>query len=126
VTPVPAPPPDSSPGGSPSHAPAYVAFAVGAGGVGMTVVFGILALQTKSTLTGECFSGNACPPSASSDVSTLKTDGILADVGLGLAVVGVGLGAILFATEHGSSSTTGGRHIEPWIGLGAGGLKGAF
>jgi hypothetical protein len=126
ATSAPTAPADSSSGGSPSHAPAYVAFAVGVGGVGMTVAFGILALQTKSTLSGECSSGNVCPASASSDVSTLKTDGILADVGLGVAAAGVALGAILFATEHGSSSTTGGLHVKPWIGLGAGGLKGSF
>jgi hypothetical protein len=59
-------------------------------------------------------------------VSSLQTDGIVADVGLGVAVVGVGLGAILFATEHKSSAASSGRHIEPWIGLGAGGFKGAF
>jgi hypothetical protein len=107
---------------SPSHAPAYVAFAVGAAGIGMTVAFGILALQNKSTLSGECTSGNACPSSASSTVSSLSTNGDLADVGLGIAVAG----AILFATEHKSSATTGKRHVEPWIGLGAGGFKGTF
>lgn len=110
----------------PSHAPAYVAFAVGLGGIGMTVAFGILALQTRSTLNGECTSGNVCPSSAASDVSTLKTYADVADVGLGVAVAGVAVGAILFATEHTSSGTTGGRHLEPWIGLGAGGLKGTF
>jgi hypothetical protein len=122
---APSTPTDSSSSSGPSHAPAYVAFAVGVGGVGMTVAFGILALSTKSTLNGEC-SGNVCPSSASSDVSTLKTDGILADVGLGVAVAGVALGAILFATEHGPATTSGGLHVNPWIGLGAGGLKGSF
>jgi len=92
----------------------------------MTVAFGILALKNKSTLSGECTSGNSCPPSASSTVDSLKTDGILADVGLGVAVAGVALGAILFATEHGPSATTGARHVEPWIGLGAAGFRGAF
>jgi hypothetical protein len=99
---------------------------VGAAGIGMTVAFGILALQNKSTLSGECTSGNACPSSASSTVSSLSTNGDLADVGLGIAVAGVAVGAILFATEHKSSATTGKRHVEPWIGLGAGGFKGTF
>ncbi len=126
--PTPAPPPaaqTSSSDNSPSHAPAYVAFALGAGGVGMTVAFGILALQTKSTLNGECMSGN-CPASASSTVSKLNLYDDLADVGLGVAVAGVAVGAILFATERSSSSSSGARHIEPWIGLGAGGVKGTF
>jgi hypothetical protein len=124
VVTVPTTPAVSSDDG-PSHAPAYVAFAVGAGGIGMTVAFGILALGNKSTLNGEC-TGGTCPSSSSSTVSSLKTNGDLADVGLGLAVAGVAVGAILFATEHKSSTTTGKRHIEPWIGLGAGGFKGTF
>ena len=117
---------DSTSTDSPSHAPAYVAFVVGAGGIGMTVAFGILALHNKSTLNGECTSGNMCPSAASSTVSSQKTDDNLADIGLGVAVAGVAVGAILFATEHKSSTTTGRRHVEPWIGLGAGGLKGSF
>jgi hypothetical protein len=101
-------------------------FAVGAAGIGVTAVFGILALSNKSTLNGECGTSSTCPASASSTVSSLKTDGILADVGLGVAVVGVGLGVVLFATEHGPSTSTGGLHVDPWIGLAAGGLKGSF
>jgi hypothetical protein len=116
----------SSSSSSPSHAPAIVAFVVGAGGAGMTAAFGILALKNKSTLKGECSTSDDCPPSASSTVSALKTDGILADVGLGVAVAGVALGAILFATESGSRTTSGSRHIQPWIGLGAGGMSGSF
>jgi hypothetical protein len=116
----------SSSSSSPSHAPAYAAFAVGAGGVGMTVAFGILALKNKSTLSQACPTSDHCPSSASSTVSALKTDGILADVGLGVAVLGVTVGAILFATEHGSRTSTGVRHVEPWLGLGGGGFKGTF
>jgi hypothetical protein len=116
----------SSSSTGPSHAPAYVMLALGAGGAGMTAAFGILALKNKSTLKGECSTNDDCPPSASSTVSALKTDGILADVGLGVALAGVTLGAILFATESGSRSTSGSKHVQPWIGLGAGGMSGTF
>jgi len=122
--PAPTPPADSS--GGVSHGPAYAMFGVGAAGIVVTVIFGSLALSNKSTLNGECPSSSTCPSTASSTVSSLKTDGILADVGLGVAVVGVGLGAILFATEHGPSSGTGGLRVQPWIGLTSGGLKGSF
>lgn len=122
--PEPPPPPPSS--SSPSHAPAYVSFALGAAGAGAAVTFGILALQTKSTLSGECSSGNMCPQSASSTVSKLTLQEDLTDIGVGVAVVGVALGAILFATEHGSSSSTGTRRVQPWIGLGSGGVRGSF
>jgi hypothetical protein len=91
----------------------------------MTVAFGILALKTKSTLSAECSNG-VCPSSASSTVSNLTLYDDVTDVGLGVAVAGVALGAILFATEHGSSTTSGARHLQPWIGLGAGGFRGSF
>jgi hypothetical protein len=93
----------------------------------VAVGFGILALKTKSTLSGECASGNMCPSSASSTVSNLTLYDDITDVGLGVAVAGVALGAILFATEHGSSSTSSAsKHVMPWIGLGSGGFRGSF
>jgi hypothetical protein len=91
----------------------------------MAAAFGILALKTNSTLSDECSRG-ACPSSASSTVSKLTLYQDLTDVGLGVAVAGVALGTILFATEHGSSSKTGSRHVDPWIGMGAAGVRGSF
>jgi hypothetical protein len=126
-TPPASTPPESTPTSSsgPSHAPAYVAFALGAAGAGVTAAFGILALKTKSTLSGECSNG-MCPSSASSTVSNLTLYDDVTDIGLGVAIAGVALGAILFATEHGPSTTSATRHLQPWLGLGAGGLRGSF
>jgi hypothetical protein len=90
----------------------------------MTLAFGILALQTKSTLAAEC-PGGGCPPSDSSTVSNLSLYGTLADVGLGISVAGVVTGIVLYVTEKPSSSTAS-LHVEPWIGLGSGGLRGSF
>jgi hypothetical protein len=109
----------------PSHAPAYVMFGFAGAGVVTAVTFGVLALKEKSTLSAECAGNGDCPASASSSVSALKMDGILADVGVGVAVAGVTLGAILFATERGHSSSSG-RNVTPWLGLGAGGVRGTF
>jgi hypothetical protein len=90
----------------------------------MTVAFGVLSLQAKSTLSKECPNGN-CPPADSSTVSNMKLYDNMADVGLGVAAAGVITGIILYATEK-PSSTTGARHVEPWIGLGSGGVRGTF
>jgi hypothetical protein len=92
----------------------------------MTVAFGVLSLQAKSTLSKECPSGN-CPSQDSSTVSNLKLYDNMADIGLGVAAAGVITGIILFATEKpSSSSSTGTRHVEPWVGVGAGGVRGTF
>jgi hypothetical protein len=97
---------------------------LGAGGVGTTVAFGVLALQTKSTLSKDCPNGN-CPSQDSQKVSNLKLYDNMADVGLGVAAAGVITGVILYLTEK-PSSTTGARHVEPWIGLASGGVRGSF
>jgi hypothetical protein len=120
------PPPSSSSSGGKSHAPAYVMFGVAAAGVGTSVAFGILALQKKSALNSECPNSSDCPQSASSNVSALKLDGILADVGAGVAVVGITVGTILFISESGHSSSSAARKVTPWLGLGAGGVRGTF
>ena len=90
----------------------------------MTVAFGILSLGAKSTLTKDCTNGG-CPAADSSTVSNLKLYDNLADIGLGVAAAGFITGTILYLTERPSSST-GARHIEPWIGLGSGGVRGTF
>jgi hypothetical protein len=90
----------------------------------MTTAFGILALQTKSTLNKDCVNGN-CPVTESSNVSNLKLYDNMADIGLGVAAAGLVTGIVLYVTEK-PSSTTAARHVEPWIGLGSGGLRGSF
>ena len=119
----------SSNDGSSSHTGAYVAFGVGAAGVVATAVFGVLALSDQSTLKGECGAmGTNCPASARSKVSSLSTDSLISDVGLGVAVVGAGVGVIPPIVQHGGDKPRGttGLHVEPWLGPGAGGLRGSF
>jgi hypothetical protein len=90
----------------------------------MTAAFGVLSLQTKSTLSKDCSNGN-CPSQDAQKVSNLKLYDNMADIGLGVAAAGVITGVILLLTEK-PSSTTGARHVEPWIGVGSGGMRGSF
>jgi hypothetical protein len=90
----------------------------------MTAAFGILSLQANSTLSKDCSNGN-CPAKDSSTVSNLKLYDNLADIGLGVAAAGVITGIVLFVTEK-PSNVTGALHVAPWIGLGAGGVRGSF
>jgi hypothetical protein len=98
---------------------------VGGVGVGLGTVFGVLAMGAKSTLDGECGpSKKECPKQ--SDIDTLNTDAVLADVGLGVGVVGLAIGAVLLATHHSESGASTAPHVTPWVGLGSAGIGGTF
>ena len=90
----------------------------------MTAAFGVLSLKANSTLSKDCSNGS-CPAKDSQTVSNLKLYDNMADIGLGVAAAGVITGIILYVTEKPSTST-GARHVEPWIGLGSGGMRGTF
>jgi len=122
VTMPPQPPAD---GKTPSHAPAYVAFAAGTAGVGMIVAFGILSLQENSTLSHACTGGN-CPPGDAATLSSLKLYENMADVGIGVAAAGLVTGILLFVTDKPSSSSSASRRVEPFLGLGSAGVRGSF
>ena len=128
VAAVPAVAPESS--APPAHSsssriPAYVALGVGGAGVVVTTVFGILALGSKSTLNTACgTSPTACPPS---DVSSLSTNATVSDIGLGVAIAGIGVGGLLlFLHRNDNAPKSAGAHVSPWMGLGAAGLRGSF
>jgi hypothetical protein len=112
---------------------AYVALGVGGVGVVVTTVFGVLALGNKSSLNGSCGSDKkACPSSSQSDINALHTNSILSDVGLGVGIVGLGVGGVLLLLRHGDkgagspSDKTGTVYAEPWVGVGALGMRGQF
>jgi hypothetical protein len=116
-----------------SRVPAYVALGVGGAGVVVTAVFGILALGDRSSLRGECgTSGKSCPARARGDINSMHSSSIVSDVGIGFAVVGLGVGGALLlwprADRHASSSgdKSGALRVEPWVGLGAAGMRGSF
>jgi hypothetical protein len=151
---APAPPsPSTTPGGAPPPQPesetttsavesapaksapvaAYVALGVGAAGIVVTTVFGALALGNKSSLDGACGSDKkACPVSSQSDISSMHANSIVSDVGLGVAIVGLGVGGVLLLLHRGGDSTdspwgkTGTLHAEPWVGIGSLGMRGQF
>lgn len=69
-----------------------------AGGVGVVVfaTFGLMAMGEDSSLADGCGKDKSC---TDDDVSTLKTDALLADIGLGVAVVGAGLGVLFWVLD---------------------------
>jgi hypothetical protein len=118
----------------PSSDPSPIAYpALGVGAVGLLVgsVFGVIALSSdKNTLGKECGAPDTCPPSAKNDIETLHSHEVVADLGFGVGVVAVGLGAVLLLTsssnaEH-SEPRTASTTFCPLIGFGSLGVGGRF
>jgi hypothetical protein len=100
-------PPDTSAstgGRSSLRTYSYVAGGVGAAGFIVFAIFGAMERSTYSGLQSAC-PGNVCPPSKSGDVSNGKTQELVANVGLGVGIVGVAAGATLFALSFGGAKT---------------------
>jgi hypothetical protein len=98
---------------APSRTPAFVALGVGATGLVVGSVFGAMALSDKSTLDSQTGCPSSCPASAQSQIDALHSHQWASDIGLGIGVIGVGVGAVLLVTSsHGPE--------VPSVGLGLG------
>jgi hypothetical protein len=96
--------------GSRSVWPTYVAFGVGATGLVVGSIFGVMALSTKSTLDSECPSKTGCPQG---DIDTLSARGWVSNIGFAVGIVGAGVGIVLFATSGGSDQPSVSAYIGP-------------
>lgn len=81
---------------------AYVFTGLGVVGVGMFAVFGLQGKSDESDLDKTC--SPACPEK---DVDEVRSKYLLADIGLGVGVVSLGIAAILFASGGGSDDGAG-------------------
>lgn len=99
AAPPPTPPPTPPPPAASPPVAAWVATGVAVAGVGVFGTFAILGSRSKADLD-ECAPN--CPRSLESTRDKLKTSYLIADIGLGTAVVSGALAIYLFAS-HGSS-----------------------
>jgi hypothetical protein len=126
--PTPRIPPDS---GTWKKLSSYVALGVGGAGIAVGSVFGVAALNKKSSLDSAC-PDKACPPSRRSDIGALHTDAVASNVSLGIGIVGLGVGGVfLFLWRQGpgaegSSAPGSALIVSPWVGLDGAGLQGTF
>ena len=74
---------------------AYVAGGVGAVGLVTFGVFGLMHNSSYSTLEDDCPNGR-CPPGRNDDIEAGRRYQLIANVGLGVGIVGIGAGATLF------------------------------
>jgi hypothetical protein len=114
----------------------YVAFGVGVVGLGVGTAFGLSAksnYQKANDITNaECGAGNAdCAlgdrfgewQTASDDADSAKT---LSLVGFIVGGVGVATGVTLFVLSSGKKEEPAAAKVEPYLGVGALGVRGSF
>jgi len=130
VAPVEPPQPDAAP--SKRRGPStltWVGFGVGAAGLITGTVAGLMTLSKASAAKDQC-NGNACQPSAQSDIDSGKTLGMVSNIGFGVGIAGVAVGVVtlLAAPKEAPAAATPARsvRITPLVGMGSVGLSGSF
>jgi hypothetical protein len=117
------PPAPSAPGSS--RVPAFVAFGVGGAGLVLGSIFGAMALGDAGNLRSQSGCPSNCPTSAQPQIGSLHAAQWISDIGLGLGVVGLGVGAALWFTSHGPEAPpTASLRVD--VGPGVVGLHGGF
>jgi hypothetical protein len=117
----------TSRGEPPNYTATVVTATLGAAGVTVGAVFGLQAVDNKSTLAGECNSVRVCPPSARSDVDAFSRNTTISTIGFSVGAAGLVAAAYFFFHARASevSMQTVGA-ITPWVGPGGAGVSGAF
>ena len=105
VASAPAAPPAEAPGSSrPAlRTGAYVAAGVGVAGLATFAIAGTMARSRFKDLQSSC--GGPCPPDRQSEVDGGRTMSTVANVGLGVGIVGVSAGAVLFLLSRDGDET---------------------
>jgi len=121
-------PAQQPPSSSPNRTPGYIVLGVGAAGVAVGTIFGVLALGAKSNLDSACVPTKAsCPVTSQGDIDSLHTDAIVSTVGWAVGAIGAGLGIYLIVSAHGDDSPKSARvNVHPWFGPGSAGVAGTF
>lgn len=117
--------PLAPPNGSVQRTWGWVGLGVGAAGLATGVVTALLAGSKKSALDGEC-RGNACPPSAASDLDSYRALRTTSIVGYTVGLVGAGAGAVLLLTAPRRATESDAARVTPYVGLVTAGVRGAF
>ncbi len=121
--PAPTPPPAEAPpppAGAPKRTPAYIVLGIGGAAAIGAVVTGIVAKSKFSDAEKNCK-----PNCADSTVNPIKSMALVSDVLTGVAVVGVGVGAVLFFTAKPSteSAVSPRPSLRAGVGPGGGGVE---
>ena len=112
----------------------WVAFGVGAAGIGVGAVAGFIAMGKHSDIADKCNQSTTCAyAGAGTDIDSYHTVATISTVGFIVGGVGVAAGAILLLTRPKTESSAAPAHfaqtalrVQPVIGLGSIGAIGEF
>ena len=127
VTPAPGPtPPTPPPPDRKTNVLPFVAFGVGAVGLGVGAVTGLIVGSKSSDLTKNCRSDGACPSSQDSTLSSANTLATVSTIGFIVGGAGVAAGVVLLLTQGATTTAARKPGIQPLGGVGYAGLDGTF
>jgi len=109
---------------TPMRIGAIAAAGVGVGGMILFAVEGSASNATFDRLKERC--GGPCPQEFAADVDNGKTQQLLANVGLGVGIVGLGVGATLFALSMKKKPDSTQPQTTWLVGPGSLGVRGTF
>ena len=107
----------------------FVAFGVGAVGIGVGAVTGLIVGSKSSDLDSNCRPDGGCPRSQDSTLSSARTMATVSTIGFIVGGAGVAAGVILLVTQGTTSAAPRAsrpRGVQPLVGLGYAGLDGTF
>lgn len=104
----------------------WIAFGVGAVGLGVGAVTGIIVAGKKSDLDAGCQADGRCPPSQQSTLDSANTMATVSTIGFIVGGLGVATGIVLLVTKPGSSTGSTKPGARPIVGVGYAGLGGTF
>lgn len=103
----------------------YAGFGVGAAGLLVGGVSGVLSLGKASDAKGQC-DGNRCPSSAQDDIDASKSWAAVSNVGFAVAIVGAGVGVYGLVSSKKGAEKPVARRTEPVVGPRFIGVAGRF
>jgi len=113
------------PEAKPSRVLPFVAFGIGAVGIGVGTVAGLVVGGKSSDLSSNCRGDGSCPRSQESTLSSAETMAAVSTVGFIVGAAGVAAGVILLLTGP-SGKASAQRTVRPLLGAGFAGLDGTF
>ncbi|HEX6764725.1 MAG TPA: hypothetical protein VF103_04590 [Polyangiaceae bacterium] len=121
--------PEPQAGGS-NHTLAYVIGGVGIAGVGVGVVFGLLAKSQADAAKDDpaLCPKKSCSPAGRSEIDAAETKALVSTIGFGVGAVGIGVGAFLLLSGSSDERAERVRHVIADVGPGRAvlGYRGSF
>lgn len=102
-----------------------VGIGIGAAGVAVGATTGLIAWGKKSDLEDRC-PNRVCPPESWSANDSYYAWRNASTAGFLVGGVSLGIGAVLLMTSDEPSREVGTARVEPWVGAGTAGVRGAF